>query len=59
MVLVKFYDARKVLECIISYLIMISFVVDDVVADIPLFAFLTEIQQWRTCLILCQSQSLK
>ena len=45
MVLVKFYDARKVLECIISYLIMTSFVVDDVVADIPLFAFLTEIQQ--------------
>lgn len=59
MVLVKFYDARKVLECIISYLIMTSFVVDDVVADIPLFALLTEIQQWRTCLILCQSQSLK
>ena len=49
MVLVKFYDARKVLECIISYLIMTSFVVDDVVADIPLFTFLTEIQQWRTC----------
>ena len=59
MVLVKFYDARKVLECIISYLIMTSFVVDDVVADIPLFAFLTEIQQWRTCLILFQSQFLK